>query len=92
MSNPDPSPNADPAGQRGPEIIIDKKPYRAPTDDMTGLELRQLARPPIAEDRDLWLEVPGGDDRLIDDRQAVRLKNGMHFYSTPKNITPGTGW
>jgi hypothetical protein len=71
-------------------IFIDDKPYKAPKKAMTGAELRQLARPPIGADRDLFLVVPGpGDDQKIGDHQVVHLKPGMHFYSAPSTINPG---
>lgn len=58
---------------------------------MTGAELRKLAEPDIGPDRDLWQQVPGpADDLLINDDQEVKLENGMHFYSAPKTINPGS--
>jgi hypothetical protein len=33
--------------------------------------------------------VPGGEDRLVEDDDAVALTNGMHFYSSPATINPG---
>lgn len=74
----------------GPSIHIDKKEYHAPKAAMTGAELRQLANPVIGEERDLWLEVPGSADERIDDDQLLTLRNGEHFFSSPRTITPGT--
>jgi hypothetical protein len=71
-------------------IIIDKKQVFAPTETMTGAELRALATPPIAANRDLYLEVPGqAEDRLVGDSETIQLKNGMHFYSAPTKVNPG---
>lgn len=70
-------------------ISIDRHPYKAPRTPMTGAELRQLAEPPIAADRDLYLDIPGGQSRLIADAEAVDLKPGMHFFSVPKSINEG---
>lgn len=71
-------------------IVIDDKPYKAPKEDMTGTELRQLAQPPIGPDRDLFLVEPGpADDPKIGDNEVVHLKAGMHFYPAPKTINPG---
>ena len=71
-------------------IIIDKKEYKAPKEVMTGAELKALAQPPIGNDKDLFETVPKGDDIKIGDNQSVHLKNGMHFYSVPKTINPGS--
>ena len=56
---------------------------------MTGTELRNLAKPPIGNDYDLWQDVPGADDILIGDNDPIELKPGMHFYSAPRKIDPG---
>jgi hypothetical protein len=71
-------------------IEIDHKPYKAPKTPMAGLELRNLAQPPIGADRDLFRVIPGAaDDVKLQDGDAVNLKPGMHFYSAPKTINPG---
>jgi hypothetical protein len=78
--------------ERGISINIDKKHYTAPITPMTGLQLRDLAQPPIGPTYDLWEEVPGPrDDIKIGDAQEVKLKDGMHFYSAPSTINPGAG-
>jgi Multiubiquitin len=70
-------------------IHIDKTQYKVPAGSMTGSELRALPDPDLSSDYDLFEVVPGGDDRLIADGDAVELKAGMHFFSAPRNITPG---
>jgi hypothetical protein len=71
-------------------IFIDQVKYDAPSQHMTGGELRALPAPPVAEDRDLWLEVPGPkDDELIDPVKKYDVKPGSHFYTAPKTINPG---
>jgi hypothetical protein len=71
-------------------ITIDKKPYKAPKPVMTGAELRQLAQPPIGNDRDLWHVTRGqGDDMKVGDDQPVVLAPGDRFFSTPRAINPG---
>jgi|GEM_PF-540743 len=71
-------------------IKIDHKPYPAPKPVMTGAELRQLAKPPIGQERDLFRVVPGqGDDIKLADTDAVTLEKGMQFYSAPGRINPG---
>ena len=70
-------------------IHIDKKVYKTTQSEMTGIELRALAQPKIGEMYDLVVEVPSGEDRIIGNQEIVSLKNGLHFFSVPKNITPG---
>jgi hypothetical protein len=71
-------------------IKIGKEPVKAPREEMTGSELRALVNPPIPATLDLWLEVPGGDDDRIEDGEIVRLKPGMHFFTAPSTINPGS--
>jgi Multiubiquitin len=70
-------------------IIIDRRPYEAPDNPMTGTQLRQLAKPIIGADRNLYLEKHGTDDVLISDSQEVELHPGMVFFSVPKKINEG---
>ncbi len=71
-------------------IHIDKKNYHVEVESMTGQELRNLADPKITDDRDLFLKMDGSeDDKLVAIAETVKLKNGMHFYSAPKDINPG---
>lgn len=70
-------------------IIIDRRPYEAPRNPMTGAELRQLAEPHIGSDRDLYLDRPGTRGILIRDDERVELRPGMHFFSVPKHIHEG---
>lgn len=71
------------------EIFIDKKKFEVTDTSLSGEQLRQLPNPAIGDDRDLYLEVPGGEDNLIDATETVELKNGMHFFTVPKTINPG---
>lgn len=70
-------------------IHIDKKQYKVSESELTGSAIRQLPDPDISQEYELELEVPGGDDRPIADGEVVQLKNGMHFFSAPRNITAG---
>jgi hypothetical protein len=70
-------------------IFIDKKQFKVAAESLTGAQLRQLPHPPIGDDRDLYREVPGGEDVLVGDGDAVQLKDGMHFFTTPHTINPG---
>jgi hypothetical protein len=71
-------------------IIIDRAEYKVPAETMTGAQLRQVPMPPIGPEFDLYEVVPGpGEDVLLGDNQVIRLKNGMHFITAPRVITPG---
>jgi hypothetical protein len=71
-------------------IIIDRKEYPVDQATMTGAELRQVPTPAIADEYDLYEEVPGDEDKLIENGDTVDLKPGMHFHSVEKHITPGS--
>jgi hypothetical protein len=70
-------------------IHIDRKKFKVREREMAGSELRTLPDPDIGPEFDLWLEVPGGEDRRIENAQAVKLKDGMHFFTAPSVINPG---
>jgi hypothetical protein len=71
-------------------IHIDRKVYKVYDTSMTGSQLRLLPEPDISEAFDLFVEVPGGEDLLVEE-SPVELKPGMHFFSAPKVISPGVG-
>lgn len=72
-------------------IHIDRAQFKVPSDSMTGAQIRLLPTPPVSGDRDLWLEAKGGQpDRLIADADIVPMENGLHFFTAPREITPGT--
>lgn len=69
-------------------IFIDDVKYELPTTHVSGAELRALV--PVADDRDLWLEVHGPkDDELIRLEVQYDVKPGSHFYTAPSTINPG---
>jgi multiubiquitin len=70
-------------------IFIDGKPYETDERELTGIQIRHLATPPIGQDRDLWLEGPGGLDKLIGDDEEVHLHDDMRLFTVPKVINPG---
>jgi hypothetical protein len=71
-------------------IRIDKETFHVDATSMTGQELRELPNPPVGDDRDLFLVVPGpADDILVGNDQSIELKDGMHFFTAPSTITPG---
>lgn len=70
-------------------IFIDKQSFEVEAKSLTGAQLRALPTPPIGPDRDLYEELPGGEDKLVGDDTAVKLKKGMEFFTAPHSITPG---
>lgn len=69
-------------------IHIDGKHYFAPEEEMTGAELKALAN--IDSTKNLWREVPGQEDLLIEDNTKVQLKPGDHFMTSLKRLNPGS--
>jgi hypothetical protein len=66
-------------------IIINKKHYVAPKQQMTGREIKELGGIPPANR--LFREESGRhDDTPIGDEQVVELKNGDHFYDLPGGV------
>ena len=57
---------------------------------LTGQQIRDLATPPIAPDRDLFEIVPGGSDQKIGNEDTVAIRDHIRFFSAPRNINPGT--
>jgi hypothetical protein len=72
-------------------IHIDRNQFKVLSSTIAGAELRALPDPPIGADRDLFQVVPGGQDVLIGDGDIIELKEGMHFVTAPRNVTPGAG-
>ena len=69
-------------------VHIDHKPYEAPSNPMTGRQLKELGG--LNPSDRLFLEVSGkGDDRQIGDDENVTLEPGMQFYHLPPDITAG---
>ncbi len=71
------------------QIQLDRQHYTVTLASMTGLQLRSLATPPIAPERDLFEVVPGGPDRKIGDDDAIEMRNGLRLFTAPALITPG---
>ena len=71
------------------EVFIDGAKYHATAAELTGVQIRALARPPVATDRDLWLDIVDKLDELIEDDQVVHLAAKMRFFSVPREINPG---
>ena len=72
-------------------VYIDRVHYDAPSHHMTGQALRDLPKPAVSADRDLWREVEGPtDDELIRPEGHYEVKTWAHFYTAPKTINPGS--
>lgn len=71
-------------------ILIDGQKIHAPRGSLSGSELRTLTEPPIGTDRDLWLDVEGDLDDLVEDAEVVELRPQMRFFTVPKVINPGS--
>jgi hypothetical protein len=71
---------------------IDKNPHEISSaqNPVTGQFLRSLP-PPVGDDYDLWLRGRGQeDDRIINPQDSVTVREGDHFYTAKKDITPGS--
>lgn len=73
------------SGRPGVPILINGTHYFAPSEKMTGKELKALGGVPPGNR--LYLEVPGPrPDTAVPDDLAIELRPGMKFYDLP----PGT--
>lgn len=70
-------------------IKIDRTVYKVEEEQLTGRQLRELSKPPIGPDRDLFEVVPGGSDIKILDDQVVSMRDGLRFFTAPAQINPG---
>ena len=73
----------------GISVSIDGMTCFAPRRQMSGAELRALPDQPVAGDRDLWQEVDGGLDQMIQPTDEVDLEPQMRFFTVPRVINPG---
>ena len=71
------------------KIQIDRTEYTVNKVDITGAELRNLPNPPIGHERDLFKVGAASSDTKIEDSKAVKLHNGMRFFTAPAHINPG---
>lgn len=71
-------------------IHIDRILYKVEQARLTGAELRALPDPDIADDLDLFLVVPGGLDVLVNAGDVIEIREGQHFVSVPRDVTPGS--
>jgi Multiubiquitin len=69
------------------QIIIDNHTFHP---RVTGRQLRHLPDPPVSEKYELYLEVHGGEDKLIHEDEEVELRDKMVFFTVERHITPGS--
>ena len=74
---------------RGFRIRIDRTEYTVTQGKLSGAELRRVPPTPVPPDRDLYLVVPGDDDRKIKDDDTVEMRDGLRFFTAPSTINPG---
>ncbi|MEY2581511.1 MAG: hypothetical protein QOE09_1360 [Ilumatobacteraceae bacterium] len=71
-------------------VMIDGAVYVVDQPILSGADIRHLAYPPINRERDLWLEVSGGTDRLIGDAERVEITPTTRFFTSPYAIMAGS--
>jgi hypothetical protein len=71
------------------DIKIDRTVYAVHEKVLTGEQLRQLPKPDIGPDRDLFEVVPGKSDEKIELNTQVEMRNGLRFFTAPAQINPG---
>jgi hypothetical protein len=71
-------------------IQIDRAHFETTEDALTGAQLRKLPPGGIPNDRDLYEIRPGDSDLLINDNDSVRMRDGLRFFTAPKQINPGS--
>jgi len=78
----------DPKPKKVP-IFIDGTKYHPEADKLTGTQLRAVPTPPVAADRDLWLDIVDELDQLVEDDEVIDLVPNMRFFTVPRVINPG---
>ena len=81
--------NQHPGGGVRFEIKIDREEFKVEQAELNGQQLRDLPKPPIGPDRDLFEIVPGGTDRKIELATIVQMRDGLRFFTAPAQINPG---
>ena len=82
-------PASDTEAEIAVSVIIDEVQCRVPAGEIAGRDLRQVPDATIGDDRDLWVEVPGEPDELVEDERIVVIEEDMRFFSVSRHITPG---
>ena len=85
MTAENPILNGDIRGHKVFHIYIDRAEYQWRKEKITGAQLRRLPATPIPSERDLFQAVPGHPGRRIKDDDSIRVEDGLHFYTAPKD-------
>jgi len=73
------------ATKHGVKIQINKQHFEAPSENMTGAELKALASIPAGNK--LFKEMPGKEpDQVVGDGERIELHNGDKFYDLPPGV------
>ena len=70
-------------------IYIDGTKYIADVRELTGAHIRALARPPVTDDRDLWMDIVDELDELVPNDKVVDLEANLRVFTVPRVINPG---
>ena len=73
----------------GEVIFIDREPFKVWKDELSGAQIRQIPKPPVGADRDLWLDIVDELDELVEDDEVIEIRYGLRFFSVPREINPG---
>lgn len=68
-------------------VYIDRTPYQHAATAVTPAEIRRIARPPIPDDKQVWLDVDDDLDQVLKEGEVIQLRDGMHFFSDVPAIT-----
>jgi hypothetical protein len=68
-------------------VHIDQRPYRHAATSVTPADIRRIAQPPIADDRQIWLDILDDLDQVLNEGEPIQLCDGMHFFSDLPAIT-----
>ena len=71
-------------------IQIDRTHFTTTSTSLTGTELRNLPSPPISSDRELYVIRPGETDLPVGDTDPVAMRDGLRFFTAPREINPGS--
>jgi len=71
-------------------IVLDCARYTVPAVKLSVERIRTLPNPDIPADRDVFLELPGEDRKLLPGEE-IQVHDGMVFYTAPCSINPGAG-
>lgn len=68
-------------------IYIDRESYRHAATPVTPAQIRRIAKPPVAEDKQIWLDILDDLDQVLNEGEPIQLREDMHFFSELPEIT-----